>query len=418
MPKNNPFNQLFLPFLFSIFFSFPYLTRAQQVPAAPILKIPVAHLVTIDTIEARPVPKAFELPVFRLNGVDTILVFAQSQSEQELGGFVSVELLKLASRDTISGRLLREDTLKLEVVKLNELDSINATIEVLPLTEQPNYNSRIWANTALHAGLYAGSLLALNQAWYAGYERGSFRVFNDNAEWLQVDKVGHTWSAYQLSRVSMATWKWAGLSEKKQIWIGGLAGTSFQTVIEVLDGFSAGWGWSWGDIAANFAGSGLLIGQQLGWKEQRISFKYSFHKKTYADALLMQRTNQLSGKSLPERALKDYNGQTYWLSVNLKAFMPRSNLPPWLNLALGYGADGMFGGTENTWTDEQSGTHFNRTDLPRYRQIYLSPDIDFTRIPTNKKWLKTVFFVLNGFKFPAPALVMQQGKMGFHWFYF
>ena len=52
--------------------------------------------------------------------------------------------------------------------------------------------------------------------------------------------------------------------------------------------------------------------------------------------------------------LKDYNGQTYWLSANLKSFFPGSNIPPWLNVAIGYGADGMFGGFENKWIDEDT----------------------------------------------------------------
>ncbi|HXV98260.1 MAG TPA: DUF2279 domain-containing protein, partial [Anaerolineae bacterium] len=181
---------------------------------------------------------------------------------------------------------------------------------------------RIIINTAAHAGLYAGSMLILNQAWYADYPKSSFHTFDDSDEWLQVDKVGHAWSAYQISRVSMATWKWAGLNRKQQIWIGGLAGATFQTVIEVLDGFSEEWGWSWSDFTANCIGSGMLIGQQLAWNEQRISFKFSFHKMNYDDPVQNARSDSLFGTSLPERALKDYNGQTYWLSANLRSFFP------------------------------------------------------------------------------------------------
>src|ERR1043166_9398894 len=41
------------------------------------------------------------------------------------------------------------------------------------------------------AALYSGSLLALNQLWYKDYPRRSFHFFDDNNEWLQMDKCGH-----------------------------------------------------------------------------------------------------------------------------------------------------------------------------------------------------------------------------------
>lgn len=54
-----------------------------------------------------------------------------------------------------------------------------------------------------------------------------------------------------------------------------------------------------------------------------------------------------------------------------------------------------------------------------YRQYYLSLDIDFRRIPTRRKGLKTLFFLLNTLKVPAPALEFnrKQGWKG-HWLYF
>ena len=38
------------------------------------------------------------------------------------------------------------------------------------------------------------TLLALNQMWYADFERSKFHTFNDNNEWLQMDKMGHVFS--------------------------------------------------------------------------------------------------------------------------------------------------------------------------------------------------------------------------------
>lgn len=270
----------------------------------------------------------------------------------------------------------------------------------------------------LHAGLYAGSLVVLNEAWYKNYPRGNFRFFNDWPEWQQIDKVGHAWSAYQLSRASYAGWRWAGLNEKQRVWSAAGSGFAFLTVIEILDGFSEEWGWSWPDFGANLLGGGLFLGQHLGWGEERISFKFSFHRMQYSDPMLNQRSNELYGSSLPERMLKDYNGQTYWLSANLKSFLPNTKLPPWLNVAVGYGGSGMMGGTQNIWDDPMTGLEIDRTDIVRSRQWYLAPDIDFTRIPTRKKWVRSIFYALNAFKLPAPTLVLQQGRLRLYGFYF
>jgi hypothetical protein len=70
---------------------------------------------------------------------------------------------------------------------------------------------------------------------------------------------------------------------------GGLSGTAFLTVVEVLDGFSSGWGFSIGDLGADLAGSGLFIAQELVWNEQRIQVKFSFHRNSYADPSLNNR---------------------------------------------------------------------------------------------------------------------------------
>jgi uncharacterized protein YfiM (DUF2279 family) len=282
---------------------------------------------------------------------------------------------------------------------------------------QPN-KSRLWLVGAVNVVAYGGSLIILNKAWYSGYAKTSFHTFNDSKEWLQVDKFGHAWTAYNAGRISAAMWKWAGLSPKKSAWIGAATSTAYLIGIEFLDGHSAKWGWSWSDIAANFAGSGLFLGQELAWGEQRIQYKFSFHRKDYTDPVLEQRADDLFGSSWYERMLKDYNAQTYWFSANLKSFWPQSNLPRWLDISVGYGADGMFGGFENKWVDE-SGATVDRTDIPRKRQFFLAPDIDFTKIKTNQKWLRTVFTLLNAFKCPAPTLMIDShGKVRAYAIYF
>lgn len=269
-----------------------------------------------------------------------------------------------------------------------------------------------------HVGAYAGSLTGLSVMWYSKQPQTGFHFYDDNAEWLQVDKVGHLYSAYQISRASNALWQWAGMPRKKSIWIAGLSGLAFQSIIEVLDGFSAEYGFSWGDYTANVLGAGAFVSQELGWREQRLRLKFSAHPHRYPTAALQQRADDLYGKSFQERLLKDYNHQTYWLSADVHSLFKIDGWPKWLNLAAGYGAGGMFGGMQNIATDDMGNITFDRRDIRRYRQWYLSPDIDFTQIKTHSKFLKTFFFMLDAVKFPAPTLELSKGKLKGHFIYF
>jgi uncharacterized protein YfiM (DUF2279 family) len=257
---------------------------------------------------------------------------------------------------------------------------------------------------------YGSTLVGFYSAWYRQYPQTNFHSFNDSREWLQVDKVGHFYGAYIGSYGSTEMWRWTGLPRKKRIWIGGLSGAAYQTVIETLDGFSKGWGWSWSDIAANLLGSGAVISQELAWDEQRIKFKFSFHQRNYGDAELNRRADKIFGKSPTERFIKDYNAQTYWASINLKSFFPKSRLPRWLNVAVGYGAEGLFGAEDNTAKDDNGNITFNRTDIKRYRQWFIAPDIDLTKIKSNKKGIRLLLGILNAFKFPAPSLEFSNGS--------
>ncbi|UOR03510.1 YfiM family protein [Hymenobacter aerilatus] len=237
---------------------------------------------------------------------------------------------------------------------------------------------------------YAGLTYGLSKAWYTG-ERSSFHWFNDFPEWKQMDKAGHFWGAFHESRGAVDMLRWAGLDDRKAIWYGGFVGFLLQSPIEILDGHDPKYGASATDLAANFLGSVGLIGQQLAWNEVRIMPKVSFRTTRYAP----MRPNVL-GRSFAERLLKDYNGQTYWLAVDVGAFMPAtSRWPRWLQPAVGYGAQQM------VYNDANANAALG---LRAYRQYYLSLDVDLRHIPTRSKLLRRVFYVASIFHLPAPAL--------------
>ncbi len=223
-----------------------------------------------------------------------------------------------------------------------------------------------------------------------------------------MDKAGHAFSAYALGNAWKDAYKWTGASRKSQILYGATSGFAFLTAVEVLDGYSSQWGFSWGDIAANASGAALLVGQELLWKEQRIVPKFSFHTTVYASA-----RPEVLGSTISEQILKDYNGQTYWLSANVYSFFKGSSFPKWLNVAVGYGGEGMV-----TANDSFTNTLFLPTDK-RYRQYYLSFDADLTKISTKNHLLKTIFSVINTIKIPAPTLEFTStGTVKFHTIYF
>lgn len=288
--------------------------------------------------------------------------------------------------------------------------TINLPVNSASVINKKSGNGRKWLIGSFTTAGYGGSFLVLNAAWYKDYPRSSFHTFNDIDEWLQVDKVGHAWTAYQTSRLTSSMWQWAGTSPSNSVLLGTGSSLLYMLSIEYLDGLSAEWGWSWGDAGADILGATLFSTQQLAWKSQKISVKFSSFPHKYEPSL-KGRTDSLFGSSFQGRLLKDYNAQTYWLSFNVKSLFPSSYFPPWLNISFGYGADGLLGGMENR--DNSGKTTFDRRDIKRYRQFYLSPDVDFTRIKTNSKLLKTFFSACNLIKFPAPAIELSNGKFAF-----
>jgi hypothetical protein len=258
------------------------------------------------------------------------------------------------------------------------------------------------------AVLGTAALIGLSEAWYSDYPKSDFHFINDNAQWLQMDKAGHVYASYQMGRFGAELLDWSGVREKDQLIYGSTLGFVFLTAVEVFDGYSSEWGASWGDIAANAGGTALYVSQELLWKEQRLQPKFSFHTTPYASA-----RPDVLGESVSEQILKDYNGQTYWLSANLHSFFKESKIPKWLNVAVGYGAEGMTTGEERL---------VNTVFLPeseRFRQFYLSLDADLTKIETKSHVLKTLFSVFNSIKIPAPTLEINgKGTTKFHILYF
>jgi len=248
---------------------------------------------------------------------------------------------------------------------------------------------------------YTGTMIALNSVWYSKSDRQSFHFFNDVNEWNQIDKAGHFYSAFQLSSIGSRMLLWSGANKKKSDITGSIASFAIMSSIEIFDGYSSSYGASFSDLAANALGSAFYLGQQTIWTEVRIYPKYSFHQTGFAS----QRPNVL-GNGLQEEFLKDYNGQTYWLSVDADKFF---KFPKWINLAVGYGTNGMIYATSSA--NRSAG--FNS-----YRQYYISIDFDLTAIKSKSKFINSLIFFANMIKLPAPALEFSNKGVKAHALYF
>jgi hypothetical protein len=272
-----------------------------------------------------------------------------------------------------------------------------------------NRRGLMWV-AGTHAGLYAGTLLYINHIWYKDRKSVPFHFYNDMAGYLQIDKFGHATTAYVESSLSYYSFRSVGVKKNTALFTGGLMGFILQLPIEIFDGFNEGWGFSWGDVVANTFGSTLMMTQELFFDDQIVLMKFSYWPSAYRNM-----GNGCLGNTPLVGLSKDYNAHTYWFSGNINKLTNQSALPEWLNLALGYSAGGMFGEFENI-------TEYNGFAIPetqRYRQFFLSLDVDWTRVATNSQFLKILFRGFNIIKIPFPALQYNtRGEFCAHWLYF
>lgn len=242
--------------------------------------------------------------------------------------------------------------------------------------------------------LYGGSLAVLNGYWYKNYPKSKFHFFNDNDEWNQMDKAGHMFTSYYEGYYGMHMLQWAGLPKNKAIWYGGTWGLLMQTPIEIMDGFSSEWGFSWGDELANTMGSALLIAQEYAFGGQRFQPKFSYYPTEYATA-----NPNLFGSNIAENMIKDYNGQNYWLSTPISSFAPIKYIPTWLTISFGFGSKGMMRGTAKDQQNDPKARMYKR-----YRQFFLAFDVNLAGIDTHNDIANTALGALSWIKIPSPTI--------------
>ena len=262
----------------------------------------------------------------------------------------------------------------------------------------------------VEGAVLTGAMSYLKNEWYSDKKRVPFHFYNDLKGWNQIDKFGHFYASYLESNVGYSLMKKFNFSERQSLYMGGFQGLILETPIEFFDAYYEGWGFSISDMVANAFGSLFFIYQQKLFGEQIIRPKLSFSRSVYA-----RNANGLLGKNnLLSEFVYDYNGYTYWFSFSPKRLFNLKKIPEWINFSIGYGSDGMLGEFENRLS-------YRGVELPRYkryRQFYLSLDIDFSKVKTNSKFMSHLFNALSYIKIPLPTIEFSKKKVRGHLIYF
>jgi uncharacterized protein YfiM (DUF2279 family) len=271
---------------------------------------------------------------------------------------------------------------------------------------QTEYESKKWKKPVLYSGYslaYVGFSYQMSQHFFTQTPISPFHIRQDWKTWKGMDKFYHAYGSYQLSSIFYQMNKWAGIDSIKSLHLAFLESVIFSTTKEYFDGRVAVGGWSWYDIGMNNLGNLNFYLQQRLLGSQKIQYKFSY----FSSGLQAYNPGTL-GTSKLNYWMKDYNGETFWLSSSLGDWKLTQH--KWLNaigLTIGYGA-------HNVISEYSNPPHLN---LSRYNQYYLGLDINWQQIETSNKTLKTLFFILNRFRFPLPSLELNSmGKLTFHAF--
>lgn len=264
----------------------------------------------------------------------------------------------------------------------------------------------------LFAIVYALLLLWLSSIWYNSYT--TFHFFDDLFEWEYLDKAGHFFASFYIGLFAceaLGNSKNLNPSLRKK-WTC-FAGFYLLLPIEILDGFSLNYGASIVDLAANLLGSIFCIGYISNKLVSTAIPKFSFHTTAFA---IMR--PELLGSNFVQQVVKDYNGQTYWLSIDINSIFNRKILPSWLLLTIGYGADGLLGGHDNVWQNTEGKT-FDYSNVERAKRFFISVDLNASVLRGKSKVFSYLFAPFILLKFPGPAIEINVERgIVFHPIYF
>ncbi len=238
-------------------------------------------------------------------------------------------------------------------------------------------NTKLYIIAGASTAAFIYGYAVQNTIWWKGSKSKFHSNFKQDWEYaLGSDKFGHFFFGISITRLYSHALMWSGMSEEKALYYSGIVALSYQTFIEIRDGFSKDYGFSWGDFAANLMGA---IYPNLQYRYpylKNFNFKLSFYPS--------ERFKQGYNKYI----LDDYESTYNWLSINFRNFLPdkiRNYIPPFINIAIGHSVKKL-----NLQT--------------RHHEFFLALDWDFSYIKTENHLLKFLKSLLGLYHLPSPAV--------------
>lgn len=265
-------------------------------------------------------------------------------------------------------------------------DTARISDSLPPPEYSPSLPRTLIVSGALAGGFIYGHALSTD-LWWKG-ERSDFH-FDWEHDWtysLGADKLGHAYFPYAASRILAQGFEWCGYAPSTSQWMGSGVALTYQIYTEIRDGFSAEWGFSWGDMGANVIGAGLPILQREIPHLRNYTYKISYHPSA--------RFRAGSNKAI----IDDYESSYHWVSFDVAGLMPEQwniSWPRWLNIAVGHSVKDL--------DDRGAGRH----------ELWLSIDWNLEGLPGDGWLWRMMKRTLNVYHFPAPAVRIVGGAAFF-----
>ena len=189
-----------------------------------------------------------------------------------------------------------------------------------------------WRNTAL----IGGTALAIGAygmgAWWSDGFTSTFRSRNElwfgaDTEFAGMDKLGHMYFSHLMTRSLVPAFEAAGNAPETSRQLAAWTIWGVGTMVEVLDGFSKRYSFSYEDVVFNTFGVGMgyMLSRYPEWDD-------------VFDLRLEYAPSELSDWNPPG----DYAGQRYYLVTKADGFKALRDVPvvKYLEFGVGYGAPG------------------------------------------------------------------------------
>lgn len=335
------------------------------------------------------------LLVYLLINPSSILAQDSTNTIQNLFNYSTASSITISDNIPISlSDQLANPTIKPKPGMASQPIFVNSERPLIDGTSWRKYSDIDYLRLSSMAGLMlAANMVAINyqkDIWYTEETTvfHSLDLAEDWGKYQQMDKFGHFADAYFTSDLSGKIYRWSGMSGNTSVWLGALTGWAWMLEIELNDAFMADWGFSWGDMLANTAGSAFYVLQQFNYDLLGgIHPKFSWHK---SEAWKEMRYN-----TDPKALIEDYEGLTFWVTVNPHHYFPndwKKTYPEWLApLGLAFGVSAKDIGI-NPWGG--------------YKEYFVGLDVDLRKLPIWGDLGLTKFIVseINFLRLPLPVI--------------